>query len=92
MDDIDIMVQMTEKGLRQGAIGGRHVPVEAIVNTSLPTHARGRGKALLEDEMIPKNIAGWEYYGATGTVHITDVDEAVEFIKENGGNVPFGFD
>lgn len=91
MDDIDMKVKMTEKALRQGFVGGRHVPVEAVVSTSLPVHARGRGQTLLEDEMIPKAEAGWAYYGATGTVHIVDTSAAVQFIEENDGNVPFNF-
>lgn len=91
MDDIELKVNMTEKALRQGYIGGRHVPVEAVVRISLPVHARGRGQTLLEDEMIPKAEAGWAYYGATGTVHITDTEAAVEFIEDNGGDVPFNF-
>lgn len=91
MNDTDLKVKMAEKGLRQGFIGGRHVPVEAVVRTSLPVHARGRGQTLLEDEMIPKAEAGWAYYGATGTVHIADTSAAVEFIECNGGDVPFNF-
>lgn len=91
MNDIEIKVRMTEKALRRGITDKRHDPIESIV-TCLPTHARGRGKTLLQDKMIPRNEAGWEEYGATGTFHITDVDAAVRFIKENGGNVPWGFD
>lgn len=91
MDDIDIKVSMTEKALRQRFINGQNVPIEAVVRTSLPVHERGRGKTLLEDEMIPRGEAGWAYYGGRGTVHIVDTEAAVRFIEENGGNVPFNF-
>lgn len=91
MEDIDLKVKMTEKALRQGFVGGRHVPIEAVVRISLPVHARGRAETLLKDEMLPKAEAGWAYYGATGTVHIADTAAAVEFIEENDGNVPYNF-
>lgn len=82
---------MVEKMLRRGFMNGRHAPTEAVVCV-VPTHARGQAKTLLEDEMVPRNEAGVEQYGATGTYHITDIDAAVEFIRDNGGDVPFGFD
>jgi len=82
---------MTEKALRQRFVGQKHVPIEGIVQTALPTHARGRGKTLLEDQMIPQNEAGWAYYSSNGSVHITDPDKAVSFIEEHNGNVPWNY-
>ena len=81
---------MTEKALHRGFLHNRHVPPEAIVCV-LPVHARGDGKELLK-EMVTKHEGGWAQYGATGTYRIVDEDAAVEFIKSNGGDVPFGFD
>lgn len=79
---------MTEKALRRGFQNARHAPEEAIVCV-LPSHARGRGKELL-DEMVTRNEAGWAEYGATGTYHLVDEQAAIEFIEDNGGDVPFG--
>ena len=90
MSNTDTKVRMTEKALRRGFTTERHAPVEAIVCV-LPVHDRGRGKEALE-EMVTEHEAGWSQYGATGTYCIVDVSAAVEFIEENGGDVPFGFD
>jgi hypothetical protein len=59
----------------------------------LPTHEHGRARQLLEDEMIPQGEGSIAKYGGQrNAIHLTDVDEAVEYLKDNGGNVPFGFD
>lgn len=90
MANTAIKVRMSEKALRRGFTTDRHAPVEAIVCV-LPVHDRGRGKEVLQ-EMVTEHEAGWAQYGATGTFCIVDVPAAVEFIEENGGDLPFGFD
>ena len=82
-------VQMTEKALHRGFLNARHAPEEAIICV-LPVHARGKGKEALQ-EMVTNHEAGWAQYGATGTYHIVDEGAAVEFVEDNGGDVPFGF-
>lgn len=43
--------------------------------------------------MIPRAEAGIRRYGGQrDAVQLTDVATAVQFPKDNGGNVPFGFD
>jgi hypothetical protein len=88
MSETAMKVQMTEKALYRGFLNARHAPEEAIVCV-LPVHARGRGKEVLQ-EMVTNHEAGWAQYGATGTYHIVDEEAAVEFIEDNGGDVPFG--
>lgn len=88
--DTGLKVRMTKKALRRGFTDERHAPVEGIVCV-LPTHARGRGEDALK-EMVTKHQAGWAQYGATGTYYIVDTQAAVEFIKNNGGDLPFGFE
>ena len=87
--DIGLKVKMTEKALRNRIIGDTNVPAEAIT-CYVPTHARGKAEMML-GEMVTHNEGGWEEYGGRGTYHITDVEEAVQFIESNGGNLPFGF-
>lgn len=85
-----IKVKMTANALRNRFINKRHAPSEAIV-CCVATHNRGKASNLL-DEMVTKNEAGWVQYGATDSYRIVDVDAAVEFVRDNGGDVPFGFD
>lgn len=85
--EIGIKVTMTEKALRRRFINGQNVPDEAIV-ACVPSHAQGKAGMLLE-EMVTRREAGWAKYGGRGTYHITDVEAAIEFIEDNGGNVPY---
>lgn len=87
--DIGLKVTMTEKALRRGFTDNRHVPKEAVV-CCVPTHARGKAGTLL-DEMVTRGEAGWTMYGGGGTYHIRDTEAAKDFIRENGGEVPYNF-
>lgn len=93
MDDQDVRNRLVEKMLRKGVIGGHKRQVETIVNLALPTHVRGRGKELLEgmvtDPTIPVEAYGG---GARDNVRLTSAKDAVTYLKENDGNVPFGYD
>jgi len=86
----NLKVRMTEKALRRGFTTGRHAPVEGIT-CAVAVHNRGDAETALE-EMVKKHEAGWAQYGATGTYHIVDTEAAKEFIEDNGGDLPFGFD
>jgi hypothetical protein len=88
MSETAMKVKMTEKALRRGFQNARHAPEEGIVCV-LPVHARGRGKDVLE-EMVTNHQAGWAEYAATGTYHIVDEEAAIDFVEDNGGDVPFG--
>lgn len=93
MDDIDIKCRIVEKLLRKRVIGNHKWSIDKTVDYALPSHAEGRGRTLLEDEMIPQAEAGISRYGggARDNIHLTDVQAAVDFLRDNGGNVPFGF-
>jgi hypothetical protein len=95
MDEQEIKNKAVEKLLRGRYIGGKNVTIDQFVSNvmGLPTHEHGRARQLLEDEMIPQGEGSIAKYGGQrDAIHLTDVDEAVEYLKDNGGNVPFGFD
>jgi hypothetical protein len=91
--DTDIKCRLVEKLLRNRNFGDNKVSVDTLVNYSVKDSEAGRAKQLLRDEMIPQNEAGIVQIGggARENVHLSDADKAVNFLKDNGGNVPFGF-
>jgi len=93
MEDKEIQNRIVEKMLRKRVTGGKKKQVDTVVNHSLPSHAQGRGKTLIE-EMKADSDAPIEAYGGghRDNIRLTSVKDAVEFLKENDGNVPFGFD
>jgi hypothetical protein len=93
-DDIDLKCSLVETLLRKRVTGGKKISIDTLLNYSVRDSDAGRARQLLRDEMIPQNEASIVQYGggARENVQLSDVDEAVEFLKENGGEVPFGFD
>ena len=94
MDSTEIKNRIVEKMLLDGPITGNNkTTIDTAVNNYLPSHEQGRGKTLI-DEMLRSPDSPIEGYGGGGrkNIRLTNPDDAVEFLKENGGNVPFGFD
>lgn len=93
MDDQDCRNRMVRKMLRKRVVGNHKKQIDTVVNMSLPSHEQGRGKDLL-DEMVSDANAPVEAYGGghRQNIRLTSVDDAVEYLKSNGGDVPFGFD
>ena len=94
MDDQQIKNRIVEKMLRDGPItGSNKTTIDTAVDNYLPSHEQGRGKTLIDD-MLKNRDAPIEGYGGGGrqNIRLTGVDEAVEYLKANGGNVPFGYD
>lgn len=94
MEDTEIKCRIVEKLLRKRVIGNHKWSLDKTVDYALPSHARGRGRQLIEDEMLPRAEAGLIRYGggARDNIHLTDASSTVEFLKQHDGNVPFGFD
>jgi hypothetical protein len=94
MDDKEIRNRIVEKMLFDGPItGGNKTTTDTAVNKYLPSHEQGRGKTLI-DEMLSDRTSPIEGYGGGGrqNIRLTSVEEAVNFLNDNDGNVPFGYD
>lgn len=93
MEDQDIKNRIVRKMLRKQIVGNRKKQIDSIVNMCLPSHEQGRGKELLED-MATDPHSPVEMYGGSHrqNVRLTSVEDAVDYLKQNGGDIPFGFD
>jgi len=92
MTDKHIQNRIVEKLLRNRIIGNHKIRVDTAVNRYLPSHEQGRGKELIR-EMIRDPTGPIEGYGGSrDNIRLTSKEDAVEFLKSNDGNVPFGFD
>ncbi len=94
MDDQQIRNRIVEKMIRSGPItGGNKITIDTAVDRYLPSHEQGCGKTLI-DEMLADPNSPIEGYGGGGrkNIRLVDVSEAVEYLKANSGNVPFGYD
>ena len=93
MDDQDIKNRIIEKMLRKRVTGGKKQQVDTVVNYSLPSHAQGRGRDLIGD-MLADPDAPIEGYGGghRQNIRLTSPEDAVKYLRDNDGNVPFPFD
>lgn len=93
MDDQDIKNRIVKKMLIKGVVGGHKKQLDTIVNQTLPSHLQGRGEQLIE-EMLTDPASPIEGYGggARQNIRLRGVEDAVDYLKDNGGDVPFGYD
>lgn len=92
MDDREVRNRIVEKLLRSRTTGSKKQSIDTVVSNYLPSHEEGRGKRLIA-EMITNPEAPIEAYGGghRENVRLTSVEDATEYLRDNGGNVPFGF-
>lgn len=92
MEDQEIRNHIVAKMLRKRVIGDKKQQITTVVGYSLPTHAQGRGEELIT-EMLSDPSAPIEGYGGSHrkNIRLTSADDAVDYLKDNGGDVPFPF-
>lgn len=94
LDDQKIRNRIVEKMLLDGPItGGNKIRIDSAVDDYLQSHEQGRGKTLI-DEMLKDPNSPIEGYGggARANIRLMSVEAAVQYLKDNDGNVPFGYD
>lgn len=90
MADQEIKNRLVEKLLRKRVVGGRNMTIDAVVNMALPSHQQGAGKGAIE-ALLAAGKPIERYGGQREAIRLTSVADAVEYLEENEGNVPFGF-
>lgn len=92
MDDQGIKNQIVGKLLRKRVVGGKKQQIDTVINYSLPSHEQGRGKEVIE-EMLGDASTPIEGYGGghRSNIRLTSVEDAVQYLDDHGGDVPFPF-
>ena len=90
--DQEIRNKMVRKMLRKRVVGSHKKQLTTVVGFSVSSHNKGRAKDLLED-MLADPEAPVERYGGghRDNVRLSSVQDAVAYLTDNGGDVPFGF-
>lgn len=84
--------RMVRKMLRKQVVGKHNRTVDAVVDWSLASHEEGQGRQLLEEMATDPNAPIEAYGGHRNAVRLTSVKAAVDYLKEHGGDVPFGYE
>jgi hypothetical protein len=91
MDDSEVRNRIIEKLLRKRVVGSHKKRVDTVTNW-LPSHAQGRGEQLIREMVTEPNTPVEGYGGSRDNIRLTSVADAVEYLEQHDGNVPFGFD
>ncbi len=93
MEDQAIRNRMVRKMLRNNVTGAHKAQMDTVVGWAVATDKRGRAERLLE-AMATDPACPVEAYGGghRSNVRLTSLEAAVDYLKRNDGDVPFGFD
>jgi hypothetical protein len=88
-DETDLKVKIVKK-LASKQVTGRHKKdIDTVTDWGFASHNEGKVKDLLE-EMATDPNAPVEKYGGRDTVRLSSIQDAKDYIKENGGELPWG--
>lgn len=90
MDDQEIRNRIVRKMLRNNVVGSHKRQVQTVVGWAVPSHAAGRAKDLVDD-LVAEGVVERYGGGHRENVRLSSVDAAVDYLEDNGGDVPFGF-
>lgn len=88
-DDVDMAVRVVKRLMSNGVTGTHHKQPQTVSGW-FATHERGRVKDVLEDMATDPDVPV-RVKGGRGTVQLTGMDEAMEFLKEHGAEDPRGW-
>lgn len=91
MDDQDVKNRIVRKMLRKNVIGNHKKQVDTVVGWAVPTDARGRAKDLIDD-LVQAGVVERYGGGHRANIRLASADSAVEYLRRNDGDVPFGFE
>ncbi|GAA0524718.1 hypothetical protein SAMN04488066_10627 [Halorubrum aquaticum] len=93
MTDQDLKNKVVNTLLNKRVTGSNKTSIDTLLNYSVRDSEQGKARDLLKDEMLPNAEASIQQVGggARENVQLADVKEAVRYLYEHGGDVPWGF-
>ncbi|ELY91428.1 hypothetical protein [Natrialba taiwanensis] len=78
--------------VRNDVTGGHNMTVDQVKsNAAIPTHAEGDAEDAIRD-LIRNPPPVQAYGGQRDAITLTSLPDGVEYLKDHGGDVPFGWD
>jgi len=90
MDDQQIKNAVVFTMLRKKVIGGKKHQVKTVAGWAVPSHEEGRAKDLI-DELVQAGVVERYGGGHRANIRLSSPEQAVEYLKDNDGDVPFGW-
>lgn len=87
-DRSNLEVKVVKKLASNRVTGGKHVQMDTVQGWGFASHNRGKVKSVLED-LVRDPKAPVQKYGGRDNVQLTSMEEAKQFIEDNGGDPPW---
>jgi hypothetical protein len=88
-DSTDLKVKIVRKLASNEVTGDHKKQIDTITGWGFASHNRGRVKQLLDD-LSRDPEAPVEKYGGRDAVRLTSIQDAKDYIKQHGGELPWG--
>lgn len=88
-DNEDIRLDVVEK-LARKKVGGNHKKTVDTVKNWFPSHEQGKAEEVIRDMVSDPSTPVESYGGSRDNIRLTGLDDAKEYIRENGGELPWG--
>lgn len=91
MDDTAVRNGVVEKLLRKQVVGSHKKQADTVVNW-FPSHVQGQAERVIRGMIADVDAPVEAYGGSRDNVRLTSVEDAIRFLEDNDGTVPFGYD
>ena len=93
MSEQNLKNQIVETLLNRRVTGSNKTSIDTLLNYAVRDSDQGQARQLLKDEMLPKSEGSIQQVGggARENVQLGDIKQAVRYLYENGGEVPWTF-
>jgi len=90
-DQTKLKVKIVRYLARNNVTGGHNRTVDTVKNRAgIPTHAQGDAEDIIRELIRDPEAPVEAYGGQRDSIRLTSISDAVEFIEDHGGDVPFG--
>jgi hypothetical protein len=88
-EEADLKVKVVKKLASNNVRGDHKKQIDTIKRWGFASHNRGKVEEIIE-QLATDPEAPVEKYGGRDVVRLTSMEEAKEYIKEHGGELPWG--
>ena len=88
-DEQDLKVKVIKKLASNNVTGAKKVQIDTVMNWGFASHNKGKIRDIIE-ELARDPDAPVEMYGGRDVVRLSSMAEAKEYIKDHGGDLPWG--
>lgn len=88
---IELKVKVVRYLARNRVTGNHNRTVDTVKNRAgIPTHAHGTAEDVIRELVRDPGAPVEAYGGQRDAIRLTSIGDAVAYIEEHGGDVPFG--